>query len=178
MAACKIGFILWLSAVTGIWALFPLLFAPSRGIIVLSLCTGVLALLGWGVGLQIFVFWSGLVGLLNITIALLLTHHQANLWMGLSAGLTLLALLDASQRWSYIKSCHVEAGTVGMMFDTFVRLSGLSLALGLMIGVFLTLISPTPDHQSAMGYLTLAGASLFVGFLAIFLLYASRAAGR
>jgi hypothetical protein len=176
MAAHKIGFIVWLSAVTGVWTLFPLLFAQSRGVIVLALSTGVLALLGWGSSLQILVFWSGVIGLLNITIALVLTNHEANLWIGLSAGLTLLALLDASQRWSYIKSCQVEAGVLGMMLETFVRVSGLSLALGLLIGAFITLLGPTVSGQSFMGYLTLVGASLFAGFFAVFLLYASRTA--
>ena len=178
MAANKTGFIIWLSVLSVIWTLFPLLFAQSRGVIVLSLSTGVLALLGWGSRLQLFVFWSGIIGLLNITLVLVLTDHPANLWVGLSAGLILFALLDASQRWSYIKPCHVETGVISLMLDTFVRLSGLSLALGFMIGVFLTVVRPMLGNQSFMGFLTLVGASLFAGFFAIFLLYTSRTARR
>jgi hypothetical protein len=178
MATSKIGFIIWLSVISGIWTLFPLLFAQSRGVIVLSLSTGVLALLGWSSSLQLFVFWSGIIGLLNITLVLVLTDQPANLWVGLSAGLILFALLDASQRWSYIKSCYVEAGVISLMLDAFVRLSGLSLALGFMIGVFLTVVRPVLGNLSFTGFLTLAGASLFAGFFAVFLLYTSRTAGR
>ena len=178
MAASKIGFMIWLGALTSLWAFFPLLFTQSRGVVILAVITGLLALLGCASSLQIFVFWSGINGLLNLTITLVFTDHQANLWIGLSAGLTLLALLDASQRWSYIKRCDIEPGVLGIMLDTFVRVSGLSLALGLMIGVFVALFSPSVNEQSFKGYLTLAGASLFAGFFAVFLLYTSRTTGR
>src|SRR5262249_56909055 len=88
---------LWLGLVTLLWSLHALVWSQARGIVVLALLSGVLAVLGGLTSVRLFVVWSGGVGLLNLTMALLLTAYPPNLWVGLSAGLTLLALLDGHQ---------------------------------------------------------------------------------
>ena len=88
---------LWLGLLTLLWSCQPLLLSQARGIVVLALFTGVLAGLGGLTGVRLLVVWSGGVGVLNLTLALLLTASAPNLWVGLSAGLTLLALLDGNQ---------------------------------------------------------------------------------
>jgi hypothetical protein len=170
MAQGKIGLMVWLILVTALWALHPILLAPARGIVVLAATTGLLALCGWIGGTQVLVFWSGIVGLLNITLALILAAHPPSLWTGLSAGLALLALLDGSQRYAYVRHCHVEPGVLSSMLDTFIRLSGLSIVAGLVVGAVLVSLSPHLSGLSLVSLLTLAGATLFAGFFAIFLL--------
>lgn len=171
MAASKIGLIIWLSLVTLLWALQPLLLSQARGVMVLAVMTAGAALLGWPSGMQVLVFWSGIFGLLNVTLALLLVSHPPNLWIGLSAGLTLLALLDGSQRFAYLRHCQVEPGVITAFLDTFVRLSGLSLAAGLGVGWLLVALATHLTGFAVVGFLTLAGACVFAGFFAVFLLY-------
>jgi hypothetical protein len=177
MATGKIGLLIWLVAVTLLWALYPLFFSPARGVFIFAMLTGVVALLGWLSGLQVLVFWSGILGLLNITLALLLSSSPPSLWVGLSAGLTLLALLDGSQRFAYLRHCQVEPGVVTALLDTFVRLSGLSVAAGLVLGCLLITLIPVLAGVATAGFLTVVGACVFVGLLAVFLLYASRTSG-
>src|SRR6266571_6864902 len=121
---------LWLGLLTLLWSLQPLLFSQARGIVVLALLSGVLAVLGGLTSMRLLVVWSGGVGLLNLTLALLLTAAPPNLWVGLSAGLTLLALLDGHQCVAYLRYCQVEPGVLAALFGTLARLSGLSLAAG------------------------------------------------
>jgi hypothetical protein len=177
MATGKIGLTIWLVAVTLLWALYPLFFSAARGVCVFAVLTGVIALLGWLSGLQLLVFWSGILGLLNITLALLLTAYPPSLWAGLSAGLTLLALLDGSQRFAYLRHCQVEPGVIRALLDTFIRLSGLSVAVAFGFGWLLVTLKPTLTGSAAAGFFTVAGACTFVGFLTIFLLYRSRTPG-
>src|SRR5215510_16418885 len=84
----------WLGVLTLLWACHPLLLSQARGIVVLALFAGVLAGLGGLTGVRLLIVWSGGVGVVNLTLALLLIASPPNLWIGLSAGLTLLALLD------------------------------------------------------------------------------------
>jgi xanthine/uracil/vitamin C permease (AzgA family) len=177
MAQGKIGLMVWLILVTALWALHPILLAPARGIVVLAATTGLLALCGWIGGTQVLVFWSGIVGLLNITLALILAAHPPSLWTGLSAGLALLALLDGSQRYAYVRHCHVEPGVLSSMIDTFIRLSSLSIVAGLVVGGILVSLSPHLRGLSLVSLLTLAGAALFAGAFAIFLLHSNRPSG-
>src|SRR5215471_14788455 len=107
---------LWLGLLTLLWSLQPLLFSQARGIVVLALLSGVLATLGGLTSVRLFVVWSGGVGLLNLTMALLLTAYRPNLWVGLSAGLTLLALLDGQQCFAYLRYCQIEPGVVTALF--------------------------------------------------------------
>ncbi len=174
MATGQIGFVIWLTLVTAFWTVHPLLLAQTRGIIVLAMATGGLALAGCFGNVSLCVFWSGIIGLLNLTLALLLTSHAPDLWVGLSAGLTLLALLDGSQRWAYVRRCHLEGGSLSIMLDTFVRVSGLSLAAGLGMGWLLVMLSPHLAGISLVSLLTLAGACLFAGCFTLFLLYTNR----
>jgi hypothetical protein len=171
MATGKIGLSIWLGTLTIIWSLYPLLFSQARGILVFSLLTATLALAGWLTGLSLLVIWSGGLGLCNLTLALVLTAYPPNLWAGLSAGLILLALIDSSYRFTYIKHCWLTPGTVAILLRTFVHISGLTLAVGIVLGALLILLGQQPLAASATSLLTLTGACLFIGFLAAFLLY-------
>lgn len=174
MAASKIGLALWLGLITLLWSLHPLLFSQTRVVLVLMSLTGALALGGWLTSVQPLVVWSGGVGLLNLTLALVLSQQPPNLWLGLSAGITLLALLDGSQRFAYLRHCQVEPGVLAVLLGGFVRISGLSLAVGISLTwVVVNLSDPTPDSATA-GLLTIAGAAMFVGLLGVFLLYTNR----
>jgi hypothetical protein len=177
MATGKIGLIIWLVAVTLLWGLYPLFFSAARGVFVFAVLTGVIALLGWLSGLQLLVFWSGILGLLNITLALLLTSYPPSLWVGLSAGLTLLALLDGSQRFAYLRHCQVEPGVIRALLDTFIRMSGLSVGVAFGLGWLLVTLEPVLTGSAAAGLFTIVGACAFVGFLAVFLLYSSHTPG-
>ena len=92
MTSKRVILSLWLGGLSLLWACQPLLVSQARGIVVLALFTGVLAGLGGLTGLRVLVVWSGGVGIVNLTLALLLTASPPHLWMGLSAGLTLLLL--------------------------------------------------------------------------------------
>jgi len=165
---------LWLGLLTLLWACHPLLLSQARGIVVLALFAGVLAGLGGLTGVRLLVVWSGGVGMVNLTLALLLTASPPNLWVGLSAGLTLLALLDENQCVAYLWHCQVGPGVLAEIFGTLVRLSGWSLAAGISVGYLVTaLYAPRMDTVAA-GYITILGAGVFVGFFAAFLLVTSR----
>lgn len=174
MAASKAGMACWLGLMTLLWSLHPLLLSQERAIVVLMVCTGMLALAGWLAGLQALVAWSGGVGLLNLTIALMLTAQPPNLWLGLSGGLTLLALLDGSQRLAYLRQCEVEPGVVTVFLGAYLQITVLSLAAGLALALLVVSLPTQGAVASAAGLLTIAGAGLFVGLLALFLLYTSR----
>jgi hypothetical protein len=174
MAPHKIGLACWLGLITLLWSLYPLLFSQARGIIVLTILTGGLAVFGWVSGMPLPVVWSGVLGLLNLTLTLVITVQPPNVWLGLSAGITLLALLDGSQRFAYLKQCYVEPGVLTAWLAVFIRIAGLSLAAGIAL-VLLVVKLPTQGGMAlGAGVLTIVGASLFVGVLALLLLYTSR----
>jgi hypothetical protein len=164
----------WLGLITLLWSLYPLLFSHQRGVVVLVVLTGMLALAGWLIGMQFLVVWSGALGLLNLTITLILTTQPPNLWVGLSAGVTLLALLDGSQRFAYLRHCQVEPGVLTAWIGLYLRISALSLAAGLALAVLVVKLPTQGTIAAAAGLLTIAGAGLFVGVVALFLLYTSR----
>jgi hypothetical protein len=174
MAANKIGLACWLGLMTLLWALYPVLFSQARGIVVLIILTGALALFGWVTGTQVLVVWSGALGLFNLTLTLVITAQPPNVWMGLSAGITLLALLDGSQRFAYVRHCHVEPGVLTAWLAVFVRIAGLSLAAGIALVLLVVSLPTQGGMASGVGVLTVVGASLFVGVLALLLLYTSR----
>lgn len=177
MAASKAGMACWLGLITLLWSLHPLLFSQQRAVLVLVVGTAALALLGWLLDMQALVAWSGGLGLVNLTITLMLTAQPVNLWVGLSAGITLFALLDGSQRFAYLRRCQVEPGVLMAFLGVFLRLSGLSIASGIALALLVVNL-PSPAVASAAGLLTIAGAGLFVGAVALFLLYSSRRADK
>ena len=144
---------------------------------VLALLTGVLAVLGGLTRVPLLVVWSGGVGLFNLTMALLLTAYPPSLWIGLSAGLTLLALLDGHQCMVSLRHCQVESGVMAALFGALARLSGWSLAAGVGVGLLVTQLRSQPEDTSIAGYLTIIGAAVFVGFFAAFLLTTSHWSG-
>lgn len=164
---------LWLGLLTLLWSLQPLLFSQARGIVVLALLSGMLAALGGLTNVRLCVVWSGGIGLFNLTIALLLTASPPTLWVGLSAGLTLLALLDGHQCFAYLRHCQTEPGVVRALFMALVRLSGWSLAAGVGVGVLVTQLHSQRIDTAAAGYMTIIGAAILVGFFAAFLLTTS-----
>jgi hypothetical protein len=174
MAAHKTGLACWLGLITLLWSLYPLLFSQARGVVMLAILTGGVALFGWMTGAQFLVAWSGGLGLFNLTLTLVITARPPNLWVGLSAGITLLALLDGSQRFAYLRHCHVEPGVLTAWLGVFMRLTGLSLMAGIALALLVVNLPTQGEIASAAGLLTIAGASLFVGVLALLLLYTSR----
>jgi len=168
---------IWLGLLTLLWSCHPLLLSQARGIVVLALFAGVLAGLGSLTGVRLLVVWSGGVGVVNLTLALLLTASSPNLWIGLSAGLMLLALLDGDQCVAYLWHCQVGPGVLAQLFGTLVRLSGWSLAAGVSVGYLVTVLYAPHMDTAAAGYRTILGAGVFVGFFAAFLLATSRWAG-
>ena len=174
MTSKRVILSLWLGVLTLLWSCQPLLVSQARGIVVLALCTGVLAGLGGLTGLRVLVVWSGGVGIVNLTLALLLTASPPHLWMGLSAGLTLLALLDGNQCVAYLRYCEVGPGVLVELFGTLIRLSGWSLAAGVSVGYLVTTLYTPHMDTAAAGYMTILGAGIFVGFFAAFLLTTSR----
>jgi hypothetical protein len=174
MAAHQIGLACWLGLVTLLWSLYPLLFSQARGVIVLTMVTGGLAVSGWVFGIPPLVVWSGALGLVGLTLTLVITAQPPNVWIGLSAGITLLALLDGSQRFAYLKHCHVEPGVLTAWLTVFMRLAGLSLAAGIALVLLVVNLPTRGGMTSGAGVLTIVGASLFVGVLALLVLYTSR----
>ena len=174
MAAHKIGLVCWLALVTLLWSLYPLSFSQARGVIILVSLTGGLALFGWVTGTPFLVAWSGGLGLFNLTLTLVITAQSPHVWMGLSAGITLLALLDGSHRLAYLRHCHVEPGVLMAWLAVFMRIAGLSLAAGIALVLLVVALSTQSGVASGAGVLTVVGASLFVGMLAFLLLYTSR----
>src|SRR5262245_39482736 len=165
---------LWVGLLTLLWSCQPLLISQARGIVVLALFAGVLAGLGGLTGVRLLVVWSGGVGMVNLTLALLLTVSPPNLWVGLSAGLTLLALLDGNQCVAYLRHCQVGPGVLAELFGTLVRLCGWSLAAGISAGYLATALYAPHVDTVAAGYMTILGSGVFVGFFAAFLLGTSR----
>lgn len=178
MAASKAGLAGWLGLITLLWALQPLLFSRSRGVIILAIVTALLALIGWLMGVQALVAWSGGLGMVNLTMTLLLTAQAPNLWVGLSAGIALLALLDGSQRYSYLRECQIEPGVMAAWLGVFLRISGLSVAAGIALALLLVNLTQQGALLSVAGLLTIAGAGMFVGGVALFLLYVTRWSAR
>ena len=174
MAASKTGLACWLGLITLLWALHPLVFSQARGVVMLVVLTAVLALVGWLTSLQFLVMWSGGSGLLNLTVTLVLTAYPPNLWVGLSAGITLLALLDGSHRYGYLRHCQVEPGVLAVWLGMFMRITGLSLATGIALALLVVNLPNQGAVAAAAGLLTIAGAAMFVGVVALFLLYTSR----
>jgi hypothetical protein len=178
MAASKVGLRCWLGLMTLLWSLHPVLFVQSRGVIMLTVVTGGLGLVGWLTGVQFLVVWSGCLGLVNLTVALVFTAQAPNVWVGLSAGLTLLALLDGSHRFAYLRHCQVELGVLTAWLGVFIRVSGLSLAAGVALALLIVNLPNQGAIASAAGLLTIAGAAMFVGVVALLLLYTNRWAER
>jgi hypothetical protein len=174
MRARQVVLNLWLGLISLLWSCQPLLLSQARGIVVLALFSSVLAALGGLTNVRLFVVWSGGVGLLNLTLVLLLTAAPPNLWIGLSAGLTLLALLDGHQCVAYLRYCQIEPGVLAVLFGTLIRLGGLSLAAGVGTGLLVIALYDPPVETSVAGYMTIIGAGGFVGFFAAFLLVTSR----
>jgi len=166
----------WFGLLTLLWVCQPLLVSSARGILVLALLAGLCALLGGITGAQPLVIWSGGIGLFNLTMALLLTSAPPSLWLGLSAGVTLLALLDAQQSLTYLRHCQVAPGVLATFSRTLLRLSGLSLAAGIGVGYLVVALHSTRMDTQAAGYVTILGAAIFVGFFAVFLLRTARLA--
>jgi hypothetical protein len=164
----------WLGLITLLWSCQPLLFSHTRGVVLLAVATALLALVGWLLGVQLLVVWSGGLGLVNLTMTLALTGQAPNVWVGLSAGIALLALLDGSQRYSYLRRCRVEPGVMMAWLGTFIRLTGLSIAAAVALTLVLVNLAPQGVLLSAAGLLTIVGAVMFVGALALFLRYATR----
>jgi hypothetical protein len=174
MAAYKIGLACWVGLMTLLWSLYPLLFSQARGIIILTILTGGLAVFGCVTGMPLLVVWSGALGLFNLTLTLVITSQPPNVWLGLSAGITLLALLDGSQRFAYLKHCYVEPGVLTAWLTVFMRIAGLSLAAGIALVLLVVNLPTQGGMASGAGVLTIVGASLFVGVLALLLLYTGR----
>ncbi len=174
MALRPLGWSLWVSLLAGLWALQPLLLSQARGIVVLALLVGVLAGLGIATGTQLCVVWSGALGVINLGLALLITVHPTSLWVGLSAGLLLLGLLDGQQSLIYLRHCQVESGVTTALLGAYVRLSSWSLLAGISLTVLLVQLSSLHITATAAGYLTIVGAGIFVAFFAAFLLATSQ----
>jgi hypothetical protein len=174
MVGSQVGLGCWLGLMTLLWSLHPLFYVQSRGVMVFVVLTAGLALSGWLTGIQFLVVWSGGLGLVTLTAALVLTAQAPNLWLGLSAGLTLLALLDGSHRYSYLKHCHVEPGVLTAWLRVFIRVSGLSVAFGVALALLTVNLPNQGSIASVAGVLTIAGAAMFVGVVAVLLLYTNR----
>ena len=173
MATRQIGVEILVGSLALCWAGYPLLFSHAQGVVVLSVITAILAILGCVTGWQPVVMWSGGLGLGNLTLALLVTASPPNLWVGLSAGIVLLALVDGSHRLTYLRHCWLAPGVLPELCSTFVRLSGLTLGVGFLLGMLLIPLGHF-SIATTTGVVTIVGACLFVGALAVFLRYTSR----
>lgn len=174
MATGKIALSIWLGLAIALWALLPLFFAQARGIYLLAALTGLLAVWGCLGGSAVLMFWSALTGLINATLALILTAHPPNLWVGLSAGLLLFALLDGHQRWVYVRHCELEPGMFIGMLEPFIRVSALAIVVGLAMGTLLMALNALSFQAPYVGAFTIAGAALFAGAFTLFLLHTNR----
>jgi hypothetical protein len=173
MATRQIGLEIWVGGLALCWSGYPLLFSHAQGVGVLGAITAILALLGCVTGWQSVVMWSGGIGLGNLTLALLVTASPPNLWVGLSAGIILLGLVDGSYRLTYLRRCWLAPGVLTELCSTFVRLSGLTLGVGFLLGMLLISLGHF-SMTTTTGVITIVGACLFVGALAVFLRYTSR----
>ena len=171
MATGKMALTIWLGLTSALWALHPLFLTQARGIQLLAILTGLLAVWGWLGGSAVLMFWSALTGLLNATLALLLSAHPPNLWAGLSAGLLLFALLDGHQRWVYVRHCELEPGMIIRMLEPFIRVSTLAIVVGFAMGILLIALDALPLQATYVGTLTIVGAALFAGAFTLFLLH-------
>ncbi|PON16184.1 hypothetical protein C2W62_19780 [Candidatus Entotheonella serta] len=174
MATGKIALSIWLGLAIALWTLHPLFFVQARGIQLLAALTGLLAVWGWLGSSAALIFWSALTGLINATLALVLSAYPPNLWAGLSAGLLLFALLDGHQRWSYVRSCELESGMFISMLEPFIRVSALAIVVGFAIGTLLLALHTLPFQASYVGTSTIVGAALFAGAFTLFLLHTNR----
>lgn len=161
---------IWLGLLTVLWAWQPWLLCPTRAVLILTLLATTLGALGWLTPWYVFVIWSGAVGLCNLTLALLLAAAPPNLWVGLSAGCTLLALLDGSHHFAHLRYCHLEPGVLSVLIRTLLKLIGLSLGAGVTVGILITQLPQSSAGTTTAGVITILGAGLLVGFLALFLL--------
>jgi uncharacterized membrane protein YgdD (TMEM256/DUF423 family) len=59
----------------------------------------------------------------------------------------------------------------------FMRITGLSLATGIALALLVVNLPNQGAVAAAAGLLTIAGAAMFVGVVALFLLYTSRSSG-
>ena len=174
MATKQIGWELWFGCLALLWSFYPLAFTQARSVIMLSSITVILALLGWLLPLAVLITWSGGIGLCNLTLALLLTAHPPDLWAGLSAGILLFALLDSSQRLLYLRHCWRAPGVSTALLRPFVYLSGVTVLVGLGMGVLVMYLSTAMASLALPGLLTVLGACLLAGAVTLFLLYTNR----
>lgn len=163
------GLAVWVACLTCLWPALPLLLSQARGVIALAMITGVFAGLAAVLGMPLLTAWSGGTGLLNLTVALLLTAHPPDFWGGLSAGLLLLALLDSHQCWAYARRCQVAPGVVRTLLGASLRLSSVAVAGSLMLAVIVSVFTPLLVGLATAGMVTIAGAILFIGCFAAFL---------
>jgi hypothetical protein len=171
MAASKIGWGIWFGCLVLFWSLYPCVFTQARSVFILGIITALLGLLGGFFSAPVLVAWSGGAGLCNLTLALLLSSHPADLWVGLSAGIILLALVDSGQRLTYLRHCWLGPGVVVTLLRPFVCLSGVTVLVGVGVGLLVFYLSTQVANAAASGFLTVIGACLLAGFLALFLLY-------
>jgi hypothetical protein len=174
MAASKIGWEIWFVGLALFWSLYPLVFTQTRSVLILCTITALFTLFGRLWSLPVLVAWSGGVGLCNLTLALLLASHPPDLGVGLSAGILLFALVDSSQRLTYLRPCWIAPGVVTALLRPLVLLSGVTLLVGIGIGWLVVHLSTQATSAAQPGFLTAIGACLLAGFLALFLLYTNR----
>ena len=174
MATKQIGWELWFGCLVLLWSLYPLVFTQARSVMMLSIMTALLALLGWLFRLAVLTTWSGGIGLCNLTLTLLLTGHPPDLWAGLSAGIILFALLDSGQRLPYLRHCWHAPGVGAALLRPFVYLSGATVLVGLSMGTLVVYLRAHTTSLAMPGILTVLGACLLAGLIALFLLYTNR----
>lgn len=174
MVTKPLGWTIWFVCLVLLWSVQPLFLTQARSVIIFGLLTALLALLGGLFGLAALLVWSAAVGLCNLTLALLLTAYPPALWVGLSAGLLLLAFLDSGQRLMYIRHCWLAPGVTKELLRPGVILSGITLLVGLGLGGIVVSWSTSTLRLASPGIFTISGACILVGFLAIFLLYTNR----
>jgi hypothetical protein len=68
----------------------------------------------------------------------------------------------------------VEPGVLAVWLGVFLRLTGFSLVAGIMLALLVVNLPTQGEITSVAALLTIAGAGLFVGLLALLLLYTSR----
>ena len=73
----------------------------------------------------------------------------------------------------YVRHCELESGIFIAMVEPFIRISALSIVVGLAIGVFLLALNALPWQASSVGVLTIGGAALFAAAFTLFLLHAN-----
>jgi hypothetical protein len=86
----------------------------------------------------------------------------------------LFALLDSNQRLLYLRQCWRAPGVSTALLRPFVYLSGVTVLVGLSMGVLVMYLSTAPASRALHGLLTVLGAGLLAGAVALFLLYTNR----